>query len=128
LQRKNAASPMDNLNYSYLNIAGAPSNRLGHVDDLVNSATFTDDIDDQNPNNYSYDQLGQLIGDQQELIANIEWRSGDKKINDNISSKLQSKNRIINTRFTSSFEKKELRKILIKKSLLIFFFLKFHME
>jgi RHS repeat-associated protein len=66
--------------YTYLNIAGAPSNRLGHVDDLVNSATFTDDIDDQNPNNYSYDQLGQLIGDQLELIANIEWRSGDKKI------------------------------------------------
>jgi hypothetical protein len=68
---------MYNLTYTYLNIAGAPSNRLGHVDDLVNGTTFTDDIDDQNPNNYSYDQLGQLIGDQQELIANIEWRSGE---------------------------------------------------
>ena len=68
---------MDNLTYTYLNIAGAPSNRLGHVDDLVNGATFTDDIDDQNPNNYYYDQLGQLIGDQQEQIANIEWRSAE---------------------------------------------------
>jgi hypothetical protein len=68
---------MDNLTYTYLNITGSLSNRLGHVDDLVNSATFTDDIDDQNPNNYSYDQLGQLIGDQQEQIANIEWRSGE---------------------------------------------------
>ena len=68
---------MDNLTYSYLNIAGAPSNRLGHVDDPIVATNFTDDFDDQNPNNYSYDQLGQLIVDQQELIANIEWRSGE---------------------------------------------------
>ncbi len=71
---------MDNFTYNYLNIGSAPSNRLGHVGDAVTASANTDDIESQSANNYSYDELGQLIGDQQELIASIEWRSGDKKI------------------------------------------------
>lgn len=71
---------MDNFSYTYLNIGSAPSNRLGHVSDAVNASANTDDIESQDPNNYSYDELGQLASDQQEQIANIEWRSGDKKI------------------------------------------------
>jgi RHS repeat-associated protein len=71
---------MDNFTYNYLNIGSAPSNRLGHVSDAVNASVNTDDIESQNANNYTYDQLGQLISDQQEMIASIEWRSGDKKI------------------------------------------------
>jgi RHS repeat-associated protein len=71
---------MDNFTYNYLNIGSALSNRLGHVSDAVNASVNTDDIESQNANNYTYDQLGQLISDQQEMIASIEWRSGDKKI------------------------------------------------
>ncbi|MBU3661330.1 MAG: hypothetical protein FGM14_15785, partial [Flavobacteriales bacterium] len=80
LTRKNNSTAMDNFSYTYLNIGSAPSNRLGHVSDAVTASANTDDIESQSANNYSYDELGQLIGDQQEQIANIEWRSGDKKI------------------------------------------------
>ena len=70
---------MDTFTYNYLNIGSALSKRLGHVDDAITSLN-TDDIDDQSANNYTYDQLGKLIKDQQEQIFSIEWRSGDKKI------------------------------------------------
>jgi RHS repeat-associated protein len=81
LQRKINGTAMDNFTYNYLNIGSATSNRLGHVSDVVLANSYTDDIDAQNPSgNYSYDELGQLVYDQQEMIANIEWRSGDKKI------------------------------------------------
>jgi hypothetical protein len=32
---------MDNLTYTYLNIAGAPSNRLGHVDEPRETINFS---------------------------------------------------------------------------------------
>lgn len=50
------------------------TNKLRSIDDNVaftpRSAT---DIDDQNPDNYQYDDIGNLIKDTQEEVANIEW-------------------------------------------------------
>jgi len=54
------------------------------VDDGVTAGNYTDDIDDQGTfnststtintaNNYGYDELGNLIRDNAEQIANIEW-------------------------------------------------------
>lgn len=66
------------------------SNRLYHVKDLASGTAATDDIDDQGTftpgpaagtalgqintlNNYSYDEIGNLVKDNQEGIANIDW-------------------------------------------------------
>ena len=76
-RKNNSASFMDNFTYNYLNIGSALSNRLGHVSDAITSLN-TDDIEDQSANNYSYDELGHIIKDQQEQIFSIELRSGDK--------------------------------------------------
>jgi len=80
------------LNYKYRTVAGKlRQNRLYHVNDNINYTSLkTDDIDDQghfaagassNPlvdsvgqfNNYSYDNIGNLVKDKAEQIANIEW-------------------------------------------------------
>ncbi len=60
---------LDDLTYTYQ----TNTNRLTHVDDAVSSTNYTDDIDDQNLNNYQYDAIGNLIADAQEEIASIEW-------------------------------------------------------
>lgn len=76
---------LDDLSYNYqTNANGLMSNRLYMVDDAVSSTNYTDDIDDQGTfnntvgtintaNNYGYDELGNLVRDDQEGIANIEW-------------------------------------------------------
>jgi RHS repeat-associated protein len=76
---------MDDLSYTLKTITvnvpvpgtQRPSNRLGHVDDIGSS--YTQDIDDQNPNNYGYDRLGQLTSDVLEGMT-IEWFSGSRKV------------------------------------------------
>jgi hypothetical protein len=61
---------MDDLVYSY----SAGTNKLDHVDDNTSySTSYTTDIDDQNTGNYSYDAIGNLTGDVQENISNINW-------------------------------------------------------
>lgn len=72
LTRKNSAGTFyDNFSYNY---HANQKNRLMSVDDNVgNNTVMTDDVDDQNTNNYTYNAIGQLISDSQENIANIEW-------------------------------------------------------
>ncbi|UUC46490.1 thrombospondin type 3 repeat-containing protein [Flavobacterium cerinum] len=77
------ATLMDQLTYNYQ----AGTNKLTHVDDTVANGEFTNDagnpndtsldIDDQAPNNYKYDAIGQLTEDVKEGL-NINWRVDGK--------------------------------------------------
>ena len=60
---------MDNLTYTYQ----SGSNKLTHVDDAIDAKNFDNDIDDQTPNNYTYDAIGNLISDNAEDIQKITW-------------------------------------------------------
>jgi RHS repeat-associated protein len=71
---------MDELSYSYDLLNGQRSNRLNHVNDITTPAyTGSDDLENQNEDNYRYDKLGQLLGDEQEGVL-YYWRIGDKKL------------------------------------------------
>lgn len=61
----------------------ADSNQLNHVDDGVAAGNYTDDIDDQSADNYSYDMSGNLIKDVQEGLT-IGWNAYGKitQVND----------------------------------------------
>jgi len=62
---------MDNLGYNYV----ANTNQLNYVTDAVITATpagYTD-IKNQAPNNYAYDNIGNLVSDNLEGISNIDW-------------------------------------------------------
>lgn len=65
---------MDSMRYTYTPL----TNQLTHVDDPVASANYTEDIDDQDVGNYTYDAIGQLTQDAQEEIASIEWTAYGK--------------------------------------------------
>ncbi|MFN3343141.1 MAG: hypothetical protein ACK40M_10620, partial [Flavobacteriales bacterium] len=81
-----AGVQIDNLTYNYnVQVGGKLQNRLYHLNDTVSVGTFSDDIDDMGmfnssantintANNYGYDEIGQLIRDDQEEIAEIKWR------------------------------------------------------
>lgn len=60
---------LDSLVYKYY----PGTNRLSHVDDIVNAGNYNDDIDDQDSLNYTYDPIGNLISDQAEEIDSIQW-------------------------------------------------------
>jgi RHS repeat-associated protein len=67
---------MDNLQYHYNKDASGKllNNKLRHVkDDLALAGNYTEDIDSQNDDNYTYDGIGNLVKDNAEKIANIEW-------------------------------------------------------
>ena len=64
---------MDNLSYTYI----SGTNKLSHVDDAV-ASIYNTDIDDQNAFNYTYDNIGNLIQDNAEEIANIAWNAYGK--------------------------------------------------
>ncbi|MHC0439217.1 thrombospondin type 3 repeat-containing protein [Flavobacterium sp. 3-210] len=78
------STKMDQLTYNYL----TGTNKLTHVDDAVPNGAFTNDtnnpndtsldIDDQDPNNYAYDEIGQLIKDAKENLDLIKWRVDGK--------------------------------------------------
>jgi RHS repeat-associated protein len=65
---------MDNLTYNY-NTSGGKlvNNRLRHVQDAIGDANYTDDVDNQSADNYSYDAIGNLKTDIKEGITNITW-------------------------------------------------------
>ncbi|GEM_PF-5314832 len=65
---------MDNLSYDYT----AGRNRLNYVDDAVADVNYTNDLDDQDPGNYSYDAEGNLITDAKEEIQQITWTAAGK--------------------------------------------------
>jgi RHS repeat-associated protein len=63
---------LDDLTYNYDVVSGKKrSNKLYHVDDV--GTTAVGDINDQNPNNYAYDEIGNLVEDVSEEIDNITW-------------------------------------------------------
>ncbi|UUC47428.1 thrombospondin type 3 repeat-containing protein [Flavobacterium cerinum] len=74
---------MDQLRYNYQ----PGTNKLTHVNDEVPNGVFTNDpsnpndtsldIDNQKPDNYLYDEIGQLTSDEKEGLS-IEWRADGK--------------------------------------------------
>jgi RHS repeat-associated protein len=80
-KRYNAAGArIDELTYNYVydpaNGNRLKQNQLRYVKDLEAPATFTDDLDNQDPLiaiNYKYDDIGNLIHDEQEQIDTIKW-------------------------------------------------------
>ena len=70
---------MDDLTYQYpdLNNFGKINNRLKSVDDEISSGNYPNDFEDQDPNNYEYDQIGNLIRDIKEDVT-IEWNVANK--------------------------------------------------
>ncbi len=73
LRKDKAGVVFDDLTYNY----AAGTNRLSHVDDAAGSGLSADDIDDQAADNYIYDALGNLIGDDQEDLG-FEWNTYGK--------------------------------------------------
>ncbi|MCC7454287.1 MAG: RHS repeat-associated core domain-containing protein, partial [Crocinitomix sp.] len=82
LTRKNDAGvTFDNLTYNYIDLVNM--NQLGHVDDAIADGVATYDLDDQEGNeeeisNYEYDQVGQLIRDDEAQIDLIDWTADGK--------------------------------------------------
>ena len=75
LERYNQTpSVMDNFSYNYYGM----SNRLNWVDDPISAGLVSDDMDDQNNNNYAYDEIGQLTADVQEGLTGITWNVRNK--------------------------------------------------
>lgn len=66
---------MDNLTYNYnYDVNGKlKNNKLTSVNDAVASGNYSDDIDNQAANNYSYDSIGNMTGDVSGNIQNITW-------------------------------------------------------
>jgi RHS repeat-associated protein len=75
---------MEDLHYYYYTLSGSTydpqsatpgdaTNRLAYVTDAVADGNYATDIDIQNANNYTYDEIGQLKSDEQEEIGTIAW-------------------------------------------------------
>ena len=66
---------MDQLTYTY----NANANQLNRVQDFQAAAKYgsdpgdVEDVDSQQPNNYSYDEIGNMIKDVKEGITGIKW-------------------------------------------------------
>jgi RHS repeat-associated protein len=83
------AAVMDSLDYHYAN--PGESNQLDHVTDhITDTSVSPEDIDSQNDNNYSYDEVGNLIADAQSGISKIAWTPSGKiaRIANGVSSNL----------------------------------------
>ena len=91
LRKDEAGATIDDLSYQYRRASNQQllQNRLYHVNDNIAAGAYADDIDDMGSftddpllintdNNYAYDELGQLIKDEQETIAEIKWRNDGK--------------------------------------------------
>lgn len=66
----NGKLPMDDLIYHYI----PNTNQLEYVTEQQgNDFNYPDDIENQDPNNYQYDEIGNLTVDQSEEIESIEW-------------------------------------------------------
>jgi RHS repeat-associated protein len=65
---------MDNLTYSY----NSNSNQLNYIQDDVADASWKTDLDKQDTDNYTYDEIGQLLSDEAEGISKIVWTSTNR--------------------------------------------------
>jgi RHS repeat-associated protein len=60
---------MDRLNYTYRD----GTNQLWSVQDGIAVGAYAGDIDNQGGSNFSYDRIGNLIGDVSENISQVNW-------------------------------------------------------
>jgi RHS repeat-associated protein len=60
---------MDSLTYHYY----AGTNRLSHVNDKIDSTFYTEDIDNQIPETYGYDEIGNLVKDTSSRKMKVTW-------------------------------------------------------
>ncbi|WP_343670450.1 RHS repeat-associated core domain-containing protein [Chitinophaga sp.] len=76
----NKSKAMDNLTYGYQRDAAGNllNNKLTQVKDAVTSSEYVNDLQSQNDGNYGYDNIGNLIKDDQTGISNIEWTAYGK--------------------------------------------------
>lgn len=84
---RNGSNPIaiDNLTYNYASNtitdnSGTytyPTNKLQYVNDPISASAVDFDIDEQNPDNYTYDESGNLIGDLAESLT-IQWNNLNK--------------------------------------------------
>jgi hypothetical protein len=71
---------MDRFVYKYHLIGGERSNRLSIVSDNGTDYSIYDDIKSgQHDDNYTYNKIGELTGDNQENMI-LHWRTGDHKL------------------------------------------------
>lgn len=90
-------SAMDNLTYNYSKDGNnrLVNNRLRHVNDAVAGSNYTEDLDDQRDDNYSYDAIGNLVKDTQEEIDSIQWT---------VYGKIKSINKTNGTHITYNYD------------------------
>ena len=74
LNREADGQNMDALQYQY----NPDTNQLNHVVDAVSATAFDVDIDSQRPDNYIYDDIGQLIKDDESKLKTINWTTSGK--------------------------------------------------
>ncbi len=81
-ESNSAGTGMDDLEYVYETIANEykrETNKLRRVIDHQTGSSLSEDFKPgQSPDNYDYDEIGNLIADEQEKIASIEWTVGGK--------------------------------------------------
>ena len=78
LRKAGASGAIDELSYVYDDpVNGGFNNRLTQVQD-TEGQVLPVDLDNQSPNNYEYDEIGQLIKDDAEKIASINWTANNK--------------------------------------------------
>ena len=66
---------MDALAYGYNRDANGKllNNQLNYIYDGAPASSYTNDLKNQNPGNYQYDAIGDLVSDQQAGISNTQW-------------------------------------------------------
>lgn len=81
-ESNSSGTGMDDLEYVYENIANEykrETNKLRRVIDHQTGSSLSEDFKPgQSPDNYDYDEIGNLIADEQEKIASIEWTVSGK--------------------------------------------------
>jgi len=77
---RNGAAPtaqtIDSLTYNYSRNSNGKllNNKLNSINDAIANSNYTGDLTNQtNPNNYTYDAIGELAGDINSNISNINW-------------------------------------------------------
>ncbi|MGH1337449.1 MAG: RHS repeat domain-containing protein [Aureispira sp.] len=86
LQRYHKGVLIDNLSYKYIgshsstpnNLSGPKYNQLHYIEDIGTGVPTVGDLANQATSNYVYDAIGNLIKDQSQDIANIEWDLSNK--------------------------------------------------
>ncbi len=76
LRNGTSANPvMDNLTYQYNRDGNnkLTDNRLNYITDAASASSYSEDLKSQSANNYTYDEIGNLIKDTQGGITGISW-------------------------------------------------------